>query len=123
MTSKGVQVTMNDGRTFTGIKANVGDSVKISLPEGKAQQTIEFEEGALALVTKGAHCSQIATIKGEQATAVSYCLVTLIGEENGKKIKTTFGIHYEDEFVKENNNWLIKKRKSMFDWQSKEELH
>lgn len=65
---------------------------------------------------------QVATIKGEQATAVSYCLVTLIGEENGKKMKTTFGIHYEDEFVKEKNNWLIKKRKSIFDWQSKEEI-
>jgi len=89
MTSKGIQVTMNDGRTFTGIKANVGDSVKISLPEGKAQETIEFKEGALALVTKGAHCSQIATIKGiVEGTARRAKLVKLSAGE--KEFETVF---------------------------------
>lgn len=66
---------------------------------------------------------QIVEINQNNATGVSYCLVTLIGEEDGKKMKTTFGIHYQDEYIKENNHWLITKRKSMFDWQEKTELH
>ncbi len=62
MTKKGVQVTTNDSRTFIGVKANVGDSLQITLPEGKVSEVIEFKEGNLAYVTKGARCSQIAKI-------------------------------------------------------------
>lgn len=63
MTSKGIQLTTNDGRTFTGIEANVGDSLKLLLPEGKAGEVMKFAAGALAYVTKGAHCSKTAVIK------------------------------------------------------------
>ena len=45
MTKKGVQVTTNDSRTFIGVKANVGDSLQITLPEGKVSEVIEFKEG------------------------------------------------------------------------------
>lgn len=68
MTKKGVQLTTNDSRTYVGIKANVGDSLKLSLPEGKVLEVLEFKEGNLAYITKGAHSSQtakiIAVIKG-----------------------------------------------------------
>ncbi|MEI7961594.1 MAG: S4 domain-containing protein [archaeon] len=64
MTSKGIQLTTNDGRTYFGIKADVEDSLKIKLPEGKVEETIKFEEGAVAYVTKGAHASETATVKG-----------------------------------------------------------
>jgi small subunit ribosomal protein S4e len=63
MTSKGVQLTTNDGRTYYGVKANIGDSLKIGMPQGKIEEVLEFKEGALAYITKGAHCSSTATIK------------------------------------------------------------
>jgi hypothetical protein len=59
------------------------------------------------------------TINGDHATGTSYCLVTLIGFENNKKVKTTIGVIYHDEFVRENNRWLIAKRTGDFEWQEK----
>jgi len=61
-------------------------------------------------------------LNGNKAIGTSYCLVTLIGSENGKKMKTTIGVIYEDEFVQENDHWLIANRKANFDWQEKREL-
>lgn len=52
-------------------------------------------------------------IEGNKATGILYCLTTLISADN---IKTTFGIHYNDEYVFENGKWLIAKRTSYFDW-------
>ena len=65
---------------------------------------------------------QSVEINENNAKGISYCLVTLIGTENGKKIKTTFGIYYNDEFIKIENKWFITKRKSTFSWQEKQEL-
>ena len=65
---------------------------------------------------------QTVTINGNKASGILYCMVTLIGIENGKKMKTSIGIFYEDEYVRENGKWLIAKRKSVFDWQDKREL-
>jgi len=63
MTTKGIQITTDDGRTYYGVKANVKDSVKLALPEGKVIEVLEFKSGACVYITKGAHCSEIATIK------------------------------------------------------------
>jgi small subunit ribosomal protein S4e len=63
MTGKGIQITTDDARTYFGIKANVGDSLKISLPAGKVEEVLEFKEGMTGYLTKGAHCSKIAKIK------------------------------------------------------------
>lgn len=65
---------------------------------------------------------QTVTLNGDKASGISYCLVTLIGMENGKRMKTTIGVYYNDEFVRENNHWLIAKRTSNFTWQEKREL-
>ncbi len=65
---------------------------------------------------------QTVKINGDKATGTSYCLVTLIGTENGKKMKTTIGVFYQDEYVRENNRWLIAKRTSVFDWREKQEF-
>lgn len=65
---------------------------------------------------------QTLTINGDKASGISYCMVTLIGTENGKSIKTTIGVIYQDEYVRENSRWLIAKRTSTFDWQDKREL-
>ncbi|MCM5664006.1 nuclear transport factor 2 family protein [Galbibacter mesophilus] len=48
------------------------------------------------------------------AKATSYCQVILIGEQDGKQMKTTLYTIYKDEFVKENGEWLIKHRTSNF---------
>ena len=65
---------------------------------------------------------QTITLNADKASAVSYCLVTLIGIENGKKIKNTMGVYYTDDFVKQNNHWLITKRVSNFTWQDKQRV-
>lgn len=65
---------------------------------------------------------QTITFDGATAHAISYCLVTLIGNENQQKIKTTFGIYYNDDFVKKGNQWFISKRVSNFVWQDRNVL-
>ncbi len=65
---------------------------------------------------------QTLTLNGDKASGVSYCLVTLIGDEAGKKMKTTIGVYYQDEYAREGGQWLIAKRTSVFDWQDKAEL-
>ena len=53
---------------------------------------------------------QTVEINGDNATGISYCFVTLIG--NGKKNQS--GVRYHDTYVKQNGKWLIKKRESDF---------
>lgn len=65
---------------------------------------------------------QTVVVNDSTATGIAYCTVTLIGLENGHKMKTTIGMHYHDEYVKLNSKWLIEKRKSYFGWQDKHQL-
>ena len=65
---------------------------------------------------------QTVEISGYNAKGISYCLVILISDENGNKVKTTFGVSYNDEYVKEEGRWLIKKRKSYFNWEPREAI-
>lgn len=62
---------------------------------------------------------QVVTINGDTAVGTCYCLITLIGWENGEKIKNTIGAIYKDDYVREENRWLIAKRIGNFDWQEK----
>jgi ketosteroid isomerase-like protein len=62
-------------------------------------------------------------LRGSEATATSYCRVILIGENNGKQIKTTLYTIYTDKFVKQDGKWLIKHRKSNFVWREVEEVN
>lgn len=66
---------------------------------------------------------QSVTITGDKASGTSYCLVTLIGNENGKKMKNTMGVIYHDRYAKQNGKWLISKRESNFTWSEKVEIH
>jgi ketosteroid isomerase-like protein len=61
-------------------------------------------------------------IQGDQATGVSYCLVVLIGHENGKQVRTTSGVIYKDGYVRRDGKWLIASRVSNFAWQSQDEV-
>ncbi len=66
---------------------------------------------------------QVMTIQGDNAVGTCYCLVILIGIENGKKMKTTIGAIYQNVYVREGSRWLIVKRIGNFDWQEKREVH
>jgi ketosteroid isomerase-like protein len=65
---------------------------------------------------------QSVDIRGDTATGVSYCLVVLVGTENGKTIRNTSGVYYNDEYVRRGNTWLIAKRVSHFAWRDREEM-
>ncbi|PBQ30906.1 bile acid 7-alpha-dehydratase [Sphingobacteriaceae bacterium] len=65
---------------------------------------------------------QVVTIDGNNATGTCYCLITLIGREEGKKMKTTIGAIYKDDYVRIENRWLIAKRIGNFNWQEKNEV-
>lgn len=65
---------------------------------------------------------QTIDLQGDKAIATSYCRVILIGEQEGKQIKTTLYTIYSDEFVKIDGLWLINLRKSNFVWRETEEV-
>ena len=62
---------------------------------------------------------QTISIDGDKAYGISYCAVTLIGNENGKQVRTSIGVIYTDEFVRRNGRWLIGKRVSNFTWRDR----
>lgn len=83
MTSKGVQITTNDGRIYFTNEANVDDSIKIKLPEGKIEEVLPLEKGALVFITKGEHCSKTAVVNGIVAGTIKRSkLVKLESKEN-----------------------------------------
>lgn len=59
---------------------------------------------------------QVVKLDGDKATGIAYCQVVLIDMENGRKIMTTQGVRYEDEYVRQEGKWLISKRTSHFEW-------
>lgn len=61
-------------------------------------------------------------INRDRATGIIYCLITLIGIENNKKIKTSIGATYQDKYIFENDQWLVAKRIGNFEWQEKIEI-
>lgn len=65
---------------------------------------------------------QTITLNGDNATGTCYCLITLIGYENGKKNKTSIGAIYNDEYIRVNNQWLVEKRIGSFEWQEKNQI-
>lgn len=65
---------------------------------------------------------QTINLSGDKAEAVSYCRVILVGNQNGKEMKTTLYTIYKDSFVKEKGMWLIKHRTSNFVFREVEEV-
>jgi hypothetical protein len=62
------------------------------------------------------------TLHGDTASGISYCMVTLIGPENGKRVKTSMLVTYNDSYVKQGGRWLIADRKSTFVTREQEEV-
>ncbi len=62
---------------------------------------------------------QLFVIDGDKATGSCYCLITLIGSEGGKRLMTTIGARYEDQYLRIDNHWMIDNRVGNFIWQNK----
>jgi hypothetical protein len=61
-------------------------------------------------------------LNSDKATGELYCTVTLIGMQEGKRMKTTIGVSYKDEYVRESGKWFIANRISNFNWQDSQEI-
>lgn len=65
---------------------------------------------------------QTLTLDGNKATGVCYCQVAMIAIVNGKKIMTTQGVRYNDEYQKTDGRWYIKNRNANFMWRETREM-
>jgi ketosteroid isomerase-like protein len=64
---------------------------------------------------------QTVELQGDRATGTSYCLVVLIGEQGGRRLRTTMGVTYSDDYVRRGSQWLIARRDSNFAWRKIED--
>lgn len=71
------------------------------------------------------HASQVKTyftlngqhttkIDGETATGVSFSQIKMIREADGKDVLTDYSVKYDDQYVFQNDKWLIKDRIGYF---------
>lgn len=58
-----VQLTLHDGRNILNFDAKVGDTVEISLPEGKPIGKIELKKSSLCFITGGKKVGSLIKIK------------------------------------------------------------
>lgn len=65
---------------------------------------------------------QTVELHGDTATGVAYCLVTLISETNGKRVRMTAGVRYDDSYVRRDGQWRIARRISHFAWRDQEQM-
>jgi hypothetical protein len=56
----------------------------------------------------------IVEIDGNNAVGTSYCLITMISNNDRKGTKTTIKAIYFDDYVRQNNWWQIAKRIGSF---------
>jgi small subunit ribosomal protein S4e len=61
--AKGTQITTDDGRVLFGVKANVGDGLKIKLPEGKVMSVLPLQANAAVYIINGVHCAEKGKVK------------------------------------------------------------
>ena len=109
--------------TPNGSTTTLRDGKEVSHLEGRDKMEAAFANFLKNFGTvyhfNGQH---VTKINGDTATGTLYCFVTLIGAENGKPMKTTIGVIYNDEYVRQGGRWFISKRISNFTWQDKQPL-
>ena len=97
---------------------------KISEQHGRK----EIEEACTAFLAQfdtvyHVNGQQVVEVNGDRAKGTAYCQVVLIGlNEAGKRVQTTQGVWYEDEYVKQDGKWLIAGRVSHFAWTDAKEV-
>jgi hypothetical protein len=65
---------------------------------------------------------QTVEIAGDTAQGIAYCLVVLIGRQDGARLRTTMGVTYHDDYVRQDGAWLIARRVSHFVWRASDTL-
>jgi len=102
------------------VSETFGDGKEILKLKGRLEMEKAFDS-FLADIDVVYHLNgqHVVSIIGDAAYGTCYCLITLIGNEGGKKIKTTIGAVYQDDYVREGNRWLISRRIGNFEWQEK----
>ncbi|MFA5357941.1 MAG: hypothetical protein WC308_03395 [archaeon] len=91
VTKQGIIVLTNDGRMLKNVKAKVGDTIKLSVPENKLEKVFEMKEGSIAYLINGTHAGEKAKITGivsGTATRKKLVKMELLGEEK-KEFETT----------------------------------
>jgi len=58
-----IQLTFHDGRNLLDFTANVGDSVEISLPEGKPKEKVPLAAGSMCYIIGGKQIGRMGTIE------------------------------------------------------------
>jgi hypothetical protein len=110
--------------TENAISETIADGKIILSLEGREVMANAFSEFLNEIETvyhfNGQH---LFTIEGDNAKGICYCLITLIGHEEGKKIKNTIGAVYKDDYIHIDNQWYISKRVGNFLWQDKIEIN
>ncbi len=109
--------------TENGVVESLTNGQRSSLLEGR-EQLKEVFSGFLANFHTVYHQNgqQTIDLQGDKAEATSYCRVILVGEQDGKSMKTTLYTIYNDKFVKQDGQWLIQHRTSNFVWREVEEV-
>ncbi len=59
----------------------------------------------------------LVDIQGDSAKGEVYCLANHLYVKEDETRKLDWGIRYQDEYVKEEGDWLIKRRQLVVDWQ------
>jgi small subunit ribosomal protein S4e len=68
-----IQLSLHDGRTLiTDIKAKVGDSVLLKLPEGKTNNVLHLQKGVFIYLIKGKHSGTFGVLQDIQGDKVIY---------------------------------------------------
>lgn len=102
------------------ISETIADGKTILKLEGRKQMAEAFNDFLKNFETVyHFNGQQQLAIDGDKAKGTVYCLITLIEIENDKKMKTTIGAIYKDDYIREDNRWLIDRRIGYFDWQEK----
>lgn len=95
-------------------KAYMGDQLAANV-SGTEQLEKEFA-GHASFVKRYFTLNGQHTVKlnGDAATGVSFTLIKMVREEEGKEVLTDYSVRYEDIYVRQNGTWLIKERTAYF---------
>mgnify|MGYP003638858502 CR=1 FL=1 len=110
--------------TEDAVSETIAEGSTILKLEGRAEMVEAFSKFLKDFETiNHFNGQQVVNVEGNSATGTCYCIITLIGNENGEKIKTTIGATYKDDYVLINERWLIAKRIGNFNWREKTEIY
>lgn len=100
------------------------DGVSMLKLEGRKAMIVAFEDFLKNFDTVNHfNGQQVVTIDGDTAVGTSYCLITLIGNVDGKKMKRRVGAIYKDKYERIDNKWFVAKRDGNFEWQEQTEIN